>query len=85
MLVKAAFSFYGLVANINGWRGSRTFRILGALLGAWIWTWFLSKFVLVDFPYPLGAFFAAIALVFCIRTVALAYLNLPRPGVPGAL
>lgn len=84
MIAKAILSIYGVVANINNYHYSRTARATGAVLGAWIWGWFISKFALIDFPYTLGAFFAGVALLFCIRTIGLAYLNLPHPGAAGA-
>lgn len=85
MVLKAILSLYGVISNINNLPLSRPARVTGALLGSWVWLWFISKFALVEFPYTLGAFFAGASLLFCIRTIGLAYLNLPRPGQPALL
>lgn len=82
---KAALTGYGLAANIKNWRWSRQFRIVGAIIGLWIWSSTILKFVIVGNPYTLGAFAAFWCFIFSVRIIALAIANLPRPGVSGSL
>lgn len=82
----AAFllSGYGLVANINAWPASRVCRLLGALLGFYIWFVLLGKLAISDAFASLG-FVLGVAAAFCgeLGVVFTAAANLPRPGAPG--
>lgn len=84
-LLKAIFSGYGLLANIFDWPCSRQFRILGAMIGLWVWSCLVLKFIWVGTPFTVGCFASGWAFYFSIRIIALAYANLPRPGLAGQL
>lgn len=84
-LLKSIVSGYGVLANIYAWRRSREFRIIGALIGMWIWSTMVYKFILVGSPYTIGSFAAGWAFFFSIRIVALAIANRPLPGSAGVM
>lgn len=84
-ILKSIFSGYGLIANIFAWSYSRLFRIIGATFGLWIWSTMVLKFIFVGTPFTVGTFAAGWSFYYSIRIIALALVDLPRPGVPGKL
>lgn len=76
----------GLTFNIVGWRGSQALRLVGAVLGFFIWGWFGVKLGLLGvWPSPghvLGCVFGLVAEPMVVFN---ACANLPRPGAPGSM
>lgn len=84
-LIKASFSGYGLIANINAWKFSRFSRIIGAFVGSYIWIWILTKFISIGVPFTFGSICAFTFFLCSGRIIGMALANLPVPGAPGIL
>lgn len=84
-LIKAIFTGYGLLANINGWWYSQGARFCGALVGSFLWAGIFTKFVLVGATFSFGSVCCIVFFVGSIRIMGMAAADLPKPGSPGAM
>lgn len=85
LLVKAALSGWGLTANIRGWPLDRPIRFAGALIGAWVWIWFVCQFNFNSATGSVGTFACFWFFIFSARIMGMSILGLPSPGKPSAL
>lgn len=82
-ILKAAFTTTGLYRNIRGLSWSRFYRIVGALIGTFTWSWYLTQFIAYDAVGALGTAMCIGGIVASIRIIGMAGANLPPPGAPG--
>lgn len=84
-ILKTVFTTIGLYRNIQGLSWSRFYRIVGALIGTFTWSWYLTQFIAYDAVGALGTATCIGGIVASIRIIGMAGANLPPPGAPGQL
>lgn len=84
-LIKSALSGFGVYGNIMGWGHSRHFRLYGAMIGGFLWSWYASKAWAVGSGTSLGFAASVVFLLLSVRTMALVSADLPHPGMPPSL
>lgn len=83
-LLMASLGAIGLYRNVYGLPYSRPFRVTAALIGTFTWTSYGAKYAMNGLTGTLGFHACFWLAVFSPTIIRSAWLNLPRPGAPGA-